>query len=53
MSMHLSRPARRAPARGAGILEVIIAMAVLAVAAAGAVMGLLNASRQVRDGQLF
>lgn len=44
---------RPAPARGSSLLEVLIAMVVLALAAAGAVMGLLAASRDVRDGQLF
>lgn len=51
MSTPPSLPRRRA--RGAGILEVLIAMAVLAVAAAGAVGGLLSASRHVREGQFF
>lgn len=51
MSTHPSLSRRSA--RGAGILEVVIAMAVLAVAAAGAVGGMVSASRHVRDGQFF
>jgi type II secretory pathway pseudopilin PulG len=44
---------RRALARGSTILEVVIAMAVMALAGAGAVMGMLTASRHVHDGQLY
>lgn len=43
----------RRGARGSSILEVLIAMVVLAMAAAGAVAGMLSASRNVRDGQLY
>ncbi len=44
---------RRALARGSSIIEVIIAMAVMALAGAGAMVGMLTASRHVHDGQLF
>ncbi|MCY1016456.1 PulJ/GspJ family protein [Pyxidicoccus sp. MSG2] len=53
MSTPLFVRTRRAPARGSSILEVLISMAVLAMVAAGAVGGMLSASRHVRDGQLF
>ncbi len=51
MSPHVR--VRPAPARGSSLLEVLIAMVVLALAATGAVVGLLAASQDVRDGQLF
>ncbi|QSQ19857.1 prepilin-type N-terminal cleavage/methylation domain-containing protein [Pyxidicoccus parkwayensis] len=52
MSTPASHASRRG-ARGSSILEVLIAMAVLAMAATGAVAGMLSASRNVRDGQLY
>ncbi|WP_342379171.1 type II secretion system GspH family protein [Myxococcus stipitatus] len=43
----------RALRRGATLIEVLIAMAVLALAATGAVGGMVFASRDVHDGQLL
>ncbi|RKH59502.1 type IV pilus modification PilV family protein [Corallococcus aberystwythensis] len=39
--------------RGSGLLEVLIAMCVLALAAVGAVMGMVAATRDVKDGQVL
>ncbi|RKH12304.1 type II secretion system protein [Corallococcus sp. CA053C] len=44
---------RRAPARGSGLLEVLISMSILALAAVGAVMGMVAATRDVKDGQVL
>jgi type II secretory pathway pseudopilin PulG len=53
MSTPSLHPGRRAGTRGSSMLEVLISMAVLALTAAGAVGGMLSASRHVRDGQLY
>lgn len=53
MSPHPLPRRRRALARGVSLVEVVIAMGVLAVAGLGAVGGMVTASRQVHDGQLF
>ncbi|WP_375756783.1 type II secretion system protein [Corallococcus exercitus] len=39
--------------RGSGLLEVLISMSVLALAAVGAVMGMVAATRDVKDGQVL
>ncbi|MCP3163006.1 type IV pilus modification PilV family protein [Myxococcus qinghaiensis] len=48
----MSSPAR-ALRRGSSLIEVLIAMVVLALAATGAVGGMVFASRDVHDGQLL
>ncbi|WP_223642697.1 type II secretion system protein J [Corallococcus sp. EGB] len=44
---------RSASRRGSGILEVLISMSILALAAVGAVMGMVAATRDVKDGQVL
>ncbi|MFY1824726.1 type II secretion system protein [Myxococcus fulvus] len=44
---------RLAARRGASLVEVLVSMGVLALAAAGAVGGMVFASRDVHDGQLL
>ncbi|MGE6760892.1 type IV pilus modification PilV family protein [Corallococcus interemptor] len=44
---------RSASRRGSGILEVLISMALLSLAAVGAVMGMVAATRDVKDGQVL
>ncbi|NPC76022.1 type II secretion system protein, partial [Corallococcus exiguus] len=39
--------------RGSSLLEVLIATCVLALAAVGAVMGMVAATRDVKDGQVL
>ncbi|RKH12429.1 type II secretion system protein [Corallococcus praedator] len=39
--------------RGSGLLEVLISMSILALAAVGAVMGMVAATRDVKDGQVL
>ncbi|NOK21966.1 PulJ/GspJ family protein [Corallococcus carmarthensis] len=39
--------------RGSGILEVLISMSILALAAVGAVLGMVAATRDVKDGQVL
>lgn len=49
----MSPPPSPASRRGSGILEVLISMSVLALAAVGAVMGMVAATRDVKDGQVL
>jgi hypothetical protein len=39
--------------RGSGILEVLVSMGILALAAVGAVLGMVAATRDVKDGQVL
>ncbi|RYZ37237.1 MAG: type II secretion system protein [Myxococcaceae bacterium] len=52
----MSAPVRLNPrgrAHGSGLLEVLISMGILALAAVGAVMGMVAATRDVKDGQVL
>ncbi|MCP3102024.1 prepilin-type N-terminal cleavage/methylation domain-containing protein [Myxococcus sp. K15C18031901] len=49
----MNAPPRSRLPRGATLVEVLVSMVILALAAAGAVAGMVFASRDVHDGQLL